>query len=251
MFQDLNSALASHSLASSKQVCVIVDAYSSGNLLAPELRSRGFECLHVRSGAASLWKGFQANDFVDDLTFSGDFELLLAELRGNAGKEREIVCVLPGAECGVLLADQLSSALHLPSNGTRLSHARRNKFEMQVALQQCGIRSIPQIVSSSFKEILDWTRGRDVQRFVLKPVDSAGSDGVSLCSNTDELRQAFEDVYGKQNQLDLINSSVIVQEFVEGVEYAVDTVSCRGRHFVCDIWRYGKSWLNGAPVYDF
>ncbi|HEY5811540.1 MAG TPA: SET domain-containing protein-lysine N-methyltransferase, partial [Terrimicrobiaceae bacterium] len=44
---------------------------------------------------------------------------------------------------------------------------------------------------------------------------------------------------------------VIVQEFVEGVEYAVDTVSCRGRHFVCDIWRYGKSWLNGAPVYDF
>jgi len=236
---------------SSKQFCVIVDAYSSGNLLAPELKSRGFECIHVRSGSAKTWTGFKACDFSEDVSFSGDIQVLLQNLRGTGSEKRDVVCVLPGAECGVTLSDRLSSTLGLPSNGTKHSVARRNKFEMQVTLERHGIHPIQQILSSSVEEILNWTRGRDAERFVLKPVDSAGTDGVSLCSSEEELRQAFERVYGKENQLELFNSSVLVQEFVEGTEYAVDTVSRCGRHFVTDIWRYGKRWLDGAPVYDF
>jgi hypothetical protein len=43
---------------------------------------------------------------------------------------------------------------------------------------------------------------------------------------------------GRRNRLGLINDAVIVQEFVAGTEYIVDTASHDGHHRVAAIWRY-------------
>jgi uncharacterized membrane protein YgcG len=39
---------------------------------------------------------------------------------------------------------------------------------------------------------------------------------------------------------------VLVQEFLVGQEYVVDTVSCNGVHKVMAVWRYDKRPTNGA-----
>jgi hypothetical protein len=47
--------------------------------------------------------------------------------------------VIPGAETGVELADQLSSRLGLRTNGTAKSIARRNKYYMGETVRATGI----------------------------------------------------------------------------------------------------------------
>jgi biotin carboxylase len=49
--------------------------------------------------------------------------------------------------------------------------------------------------------------------------------------------------------MELINSEVLVQEYLKGDEYIVDTVSCRGKHYVCAIFKYTKEIVDCHPIY--
>src|SRR6476620_2282584 len=48
-----------------------------------------------------------------------------------------------------------------------------------------------------------------------------------------------------------INTGVLVQEFLSGTEYVVDTVSRDGVHKVCAVWEYDKRPINGANFVYF
>ena len=61
-----------------------------------------------------------------------------------------IVAVLPGAETGVLLADQLAHQLGTRSNPLELTLARRNKYFMGEQVRSCGVRAVRQ------KRVLVW-----------------------------------------------------------------------------------------------
>ena len=48
-----------------------------------------------------------------------------------------------------------------------------------------------------------------------------------------------------------MSNAVLVQEWIEGVEYAVDTVSRDGEHKVTAMWKYDKRPVNGGPFVYF
>jgi biotin carboxylase len=83
-------------------------------------------------------------------------------------------------------------------------------------------------------------------KVIVKPVDSAGSDDVVLCKNMDDVCFAFNTIIGKVNHLGLANNNLLVQEFLEGIEYVVDTVSSNGDHKIVAVWEYDKRNANGA-----
>jgi len=83
---------------------------------------------------------------------------------------------------------------------------------------------------------------------VVKPNDSAGSDGVSICNSREEVVEAFERLHGATNTLGLENRSVLLQEYLRGDEYVVDTVSRDCKHKCVAIWKYDKRVFYGAPV---
>ena len=60
---------------------------------------------------------------------------------------------------------------------------------------------------------------------VVKPVKSAGSDDVTLCTSMDHVKQAYGNIQGKINGLGLENKATLVQEYLDGTDYVVDTVS--------------------------
>ncbi len=47
---------------------------------------------------------------------------------------------------------------------------------------------------------------------VVKPVEGAGSDGVSICSSAGEVRSAYLGLEGTKNVLGLTNYAVLLQE---------------------------------------
>src|SRR5690606_29325729 len=55
----------------------------------------------------------------------------------------------------------------------------------------------------------------------------------------------------RKNLLNIENKSLLVQEFIDGDEYVVDTVSSKGRHVVSDIFKYRKRiGKEGRSVYQ-
>jgi hypothetical protein len=88
-------------------------------------------------------------------------------------------------------------------------------------------------------------------KVVIKPIRSAGSDRVSLCENRDELKTCLGEIVGTVNKMGMSNYAAVVQEYLEGNEYVVDTVSRDGVHTLASLWVYDKRPANGAKFVYF
>lgn len=153
--------------------------------------------------------------------------------------------VLAGGESGVELADALSEELGLPSNGTRLSEARRNKYRQVEVVRAAGLSATRQILVDDADKLRAW-HSEIGGRVVIKPLRSAGNDGVHFCDTPEESVAAYLAIRDADNIFSVRNEGVVAQEFMVGTEYVVNTVSSRGQHRVTDMWRYTKLSANGV-----
>jgi biotin carboxylase len=221
----------------------MVDVYAPTMRLAEAFMDAGYDCVRVQSTSHTpdvYAAAFPRHRFVADLLHDGDLATTAAAVAAH-----DPVAVLAGGELGVELADQLGEALGLPTNGSALSAARRHKYLQVEEIRRSGLRATRQLLVEDDDQLAAWVEdlGGPV---VVKPVGSAGNDGVSFCSTAAEAIAAREQLVGTHNLFGLVNEGVVAQELLVGTEYAVNTVSCQGRHRVTDIWRYAKIVANGV-----
>jgi hypothetical protein len=123
----------------------------------------------------------------------------------------DVVAVIAGAETGVRTADSLLEAVNrvqksmggpanLLGNGIKGSEARREKYEMGEKVRAAGVRAVKQMRVTEGQYPTPESRQAVVEAFlnenwnmsepitaVVKPVESAGSDGVTKCNSADEV----------------------------------------------------------------
>jgi biotin carboxylase len=225
------------------QHVVIVDSYGPTLRLADRLRSAGAELIRVQSTpeVPLVYRSpMRPQGYVEDIVHDGDFAALVRRVATY-----EPVAVVAGGEIGVELTDALSSALGLPSNGTELSHARRDKFAMIETIRRAGVPAARQLLITDDEQLRRWHAGIG-GRVVLKPVRSAAGDRVTFCETPDESVAAFHKIEGAPNVFSEHNTGVVAQEYLCGTEYMVNTVSRDGWHRVCEIWRTSRVQANGV-----
>ena len=234
-------------MATSDPTVVLVDAYTSGKYLPPEFAALGARLVHVQSTPE-----FMPSMPVPDLSpyqvrvVHRDLDETVALL-----VEHSPLCVLAGQEPGVLLADALAERLGVPTNGTALSPARRDKYSMIEALRAAGLHCAEQFKSDDPEALVGWSeRARDYP-VVVKPLSSAAGDSVVVCDGPDQVRAAAKAVLAAETIYGEPNGEALVQSYLHGNEYVVDMVSCQGRRYVCGVWQYRKRLLpSGRNVYD-
>ena len=86
---------------------------------------------------------------------------------------------------------------------------------------------------------------------MLKPTDSAGSDGVKLCHSIDEAKEHFQHLLTVEAVNGGFNTEVLCQEFLRGKEYVIDHVSRNGVHKTMAVWVYDKRPRNGSQFVYF
>ena len=227
----------------------IVDGFSSGNMLAPLIRLHGRIPIHVQSSPRiprDILASLHIEDFLGLKTLHESTERTLAYLR-----RFNVEYTIPGAESGVLLADEISEKLGLRSNVMALSRARRDKYEMAETLRAAGVRAVLQFKSADLAEIL--RRAPEMgATVVMKPVMSAGTDNVFFTHNDDERRTAFGAIMGTSGNGTTAygdrNEAVLVQEYLDGPEYMVNAMSLDGEMIITDAARYEKTSANGSPA---
>lgn len=237
-------------LNSNQAVAVVVDAYGPGRWYPSYFARHGVTCVHVQSTPEPLPRLTPVDlpAFYDNIVHRGDIEDTMARIRALGGR---LICVIPGVEPGVLLADRLSESLGVVSNGTAKSEPRRDKYQMAVALHTAGVAVPAFFKSGDLDAILAHVRANPGWPRVIKPLDSAGCNGVFVCKDEAEIRKAYAENIGQTNNMGRVNREMLVQSFLAGQEYMVNTVSSAGRHIVSDIWHAKKVFLEGRGfIYD-
>lgn len=219
----------------------VVDGVSTGRDLTRELSLLGVECAHVNS--ASSYLGLRIEEFVREGSYDRyvDGRTDLPELVLRL-KEWGPDFVVAGSEPGVALCDLLCGELGVPGGNAASTTAwRRSKYAMHERLREVGLRCAAQLKTSRRAEGAGrWLDEHGTYPVVVKPLDSTGSDGVSVCGNRDDALRAFDRLIGRVNRLGGTNDEVLLQEFLQGRQYFVNSVSWQGEHFVTDIWRHDR-----------
>lgn len=231
------------SLGTRTKRVAIVDAYSTGSLLPAVLEQYEIECVHVRSPNPDVILSRDPEGFVYDFRHDGDVAAMASVLR-----EHEVGHVIAGQEAGVELADQLSAALGTPGNGMNRPTARRNKYEMVLALRDAGLAHAASMVSDDADEMIAWVEETVGYPVIVKPVASSSTDNVVACSSPEQIRAVHEKIMKSADRHGMPNTTVLAQEFLAGDEYFVNTVSRGGVHHTVEICRYFKMRLPGGRI---
>lgn len=156
----------------------------------------------------------------------GDEVAWIEERDLNDVNKDELFCISE-SDSGVSTAERLQVTLGIKGNG--LSPHIRNKFQMNQVASEQGIDVVRQKLASSWEDVEEFIRTIGLEDgnekcIVIKPCRGVASDGVYLCRSKTEAETAFKNLLGKPRYEGGRNEEVVVQEFVDGPEYAVDTV---------------------------
>ncbi|MFD8594425.1 ATP-grasp domain-containing protein [Kitasatospora sp. NPDC059646] len=220
----------------------VVDAFGSAYGHVDAFGAVGGEVVQVRS-TPELPVGVDPVDhrrFTRTLVHDGDPDALAARLA-----ELRPVAVLAGRETGVELADTLSEKLGLPTNGTALSEARRDKYLQIEALRARGVPAMRQLRTGDEAELRSW-HAQLGGTAVVKPLRGYWGDGVSFCDTPEESVAALRRLRGRGTILGEPIHQVVAQEYLVGAEYVLNTVSSEGAHQLTDAWRTDRISANGV-----
>lgn len=156
--------------------------------------------------------------------------------------------IINGFEHSTEFTDQLSQKI-CPNfkNNPQTSLLRMSKYHTQEACEQLNnLKKINQV-------ILEYKYFND-HEYINKLIDTKIKYPI-FCKPSNG--NSSEDVFKVNNSTELFhhlarvkkNRDYIIQEFIQGDEYFVDTTSIAGKHYLSFIGGYKKELVNGSPVY--
>jgi biotin carboxylase len=168
----------------------------------------------------------------------------------------EIQAVICESDSGLAYAETLACVLHddvgivsVRHNG--LQEARRDKFAMNEVCGQHNIPVVQQRLCSSVEDgvniahqIFGCTSELTTSiPVIVKPRRGVASDRVALCKTLDDIPGAVQAILDSTvfGTYDMKHDAVLLQEYVDGTEYAIDVVSKHGVHKVAALWVYDKT----------
>ena len=209
---------------------VIIGANDFQNRLIVKAKELGYET-HVfawESGAV----GKETADFF--------YPISIIEKDAILEKCREIkpcgVCSI-ASDLASITVNYVAEKLGLPCNRTCDTEIQTNKYKMRTAMQNAGV-SCPKflLADESFSE--DMLEGF---RFpiIIKPTDRSGSRMVMKLETAQGALQAVKDACSVS-----FEKKAIVEEYLEGDEYSMETISfCGEHHYLATT----KKFTTGAP----
>lgn len=221
---------------------VVVDPIKGGTDLREALERDAVPLVCVYTlGRSKLAELGVELEHAGERIFSSDPHEVLAVLRS---RHVAIRAVIPASEPSTAFAAELACLLGLPSNHDPHPDRFRNKETMRRHAHASGVR-VPAFHAldrdAAFEMPGDGT-------FILKPLRAAGSDAVRLVTCADDARRHMRlhacDLFGHENMRWLL------EEYITGPEFAINTVTSGGRHQAIDVWEYCQPGDGATRAYD-
>jgi biotin carboxylase len=258
-----------------KKTVIMVDPLSTGVLLQRRLFQSGdYRIILVWSDRSQLCarekhferSGHPKEDFAAIITHEdGKLEETLAQILAVSDKFHAIFC---GSEFGVLLEDAIAEGINakLGTNTLRGSGLPNAKTKVDKHIQASTIRAAG---LDAVREYLVFTED-DVQNFlnenvvsedasyVVKPQTGSGSVGVMFAKSAQQVWDAYRTILAGEHKAHVgdkyrhyTHAGVLIQEYLAGTEFIVNTVLRDGVPKTTAMFKYDKRPYNGAAFVCF
>jgi len=154
----------------------------------------------------------------------------------------------------VYLADKLAACVGTKGNPSEgpLAKARFNKFAMGEAVRQAGLRSPKSKIVTTWNEAKEYLQSlspplSNAHPVMFKIPESTGSKGVNKVSSLEQAEHFFSSDVGSKSTFGAKVGNVIIEEFLQGKEYVIDSASRDGVHKVVMVWNEDLRPGNGIP----
>lgn len=236
---------------------VVSEAFSSGFSYVNSILERGYTPIVVNTLKAIEENDTQHikardeliapyKDRVIILNETEDFNELVEEL-----KKYDIEHVVIGCENGVRTGERIARALGLSGNDPDTTWRRCTKAGMHQSLKEANLRYIRTCTVKNAEEAEAFWRENGLKAAVMKFDEGRGSAGLKICFSLEDVLSYFDEVRGLWDDMLVDSQNILIQEYIGGTEYIVNTISYDGRHMVTDVWRYNKILSDtGTLLYD-
>lgn len=224
----------------------IVDPYSSIGYFSSELKKEKVKLVAVYS-AAHLAKLVPEDLFVKVLNlYEQGNASIVASLRAL-----DVEAVINGSDfASVSIADSLNKDLGVDfGNYKTPAYLRSNKYLVNESIKLAGLPTIEQelIDTLTIPERIKH-KMKNWEKIYVKPVRSAGTFGGALYNNIKEVEEHIKKYFNIEFYLAGKMNEFIAQQYVNGNEYVLDTVSRRGKHAVIGVYAYKKVYFNNCSL---
>ena len=231
-------------MPNSKQEILLIECASSGAMYVPEIIERGYKCLCVqpinndehimedkRNAASKFEKIYSKEDF-EYYFVDNDADKIIETIKDHIPN---ILCAIPGSEFGVQVCDEVGSKTGILTNNFKTNYLRSTKTGMVEALEKAGIRGIKSCVVTCDEDIVKFYKENNIDKTFMKFSESAGGYANKECESMSEALDYYHYIKNIANFFGKEDDDIILQEFIEGDEYVVNTVSCQGKHILTDL----------------
>jgi S-sulfo-L-cysteine synthase (3-phospho-L-serine-dependent) len=137
--------------------------------------------------------------------------------------------VVTTSEFYVPLVAQVATVLGLPGLDPVAAQTCRHKPSTRLKLRAAGLLTPDFYLVRSRKEAVELA-AQITYPCVIKPPSDSSSHGVRLVSNSDEFMEHYEDIHSWKENIrgQSLDGSVLVESYLEGPEYSVETVTLPG-----------------------
>jgi biotin carboxylase len=162
------------------------------------------------------------------LTHFSQAEQALNDVIGYA-RRVGIDAVLTTNEYLTPLVADVCAALGLPGNDPALATTARNKADMVREFVRRGVTAPHTHIVEREDELLGLCAAGLTFPSVVKPAEAAGSAGVTVAGDAAEMVTAFKTAQEPRGMYGmLLDPRVLVQEYIEGTEYSVESITQNG-----------------------
>ncbi|MFT7344137.1 MAG: hypothetical protein ACI9XP_000717 [Lentimonas sp.] len=148
-----------------------------------------------------------------------------------------IVSVIPASEPGVVLASSLAKKLGLIHLNEKSTIICRDKTQVREELKGLSLPTIGFGKCESYDDCLTFVDHHQLPVVVKHPT-GAGQNNIFICQDLKELELAFDTIITSPNLFGQMTSVVLVEEYLDGEEYAVNFLVSNKIIRKLDTWRY-------------
>ncbi|KNX38726.1 hypothetical protein VV01_18810 [Luteipulveratus halotolerans] len=221
------------------QPIVVIDPRSSGRDLVEELHRTGSDVTVVQP--REVYRSTPGRP----VPAPGPEILAACDRPGRSPGER-LPAIVPGCEHAVTIADIAAAQWGSHHNDLNTLAARRHKVAMAEAASSAGILTPWTVECRDVGQVARTVEARPAP-WVVKPSDSGGSDGARVCRSLEEAKSAAAAILGQTTLLGHVADSLTVQEYLDGEQHFVNTVSGPAGHVVTEVFRYVLDETSGHP----
>lgn len=141
------------------------------------------------------------------------------------------------SDLATVTVNYVAENLGLPCNATKYTEMQTNKFAMRKALMKAGLPCPKFVIADENFDV------KEIENFnfpiIVKPTDRSGSRNIMKLETTEGIEEAIKEACQTS-----FEHKAIVEEYIYGNEYSMETISYKGKHtFLATT----KKYTTGAP----